>query len=66
MVGEGDSPAQRYALKRGAKDPWLSDLLLDALGIPAVQVPQSRTGRSTRITSVSFLDVFAYCYLDQG
>ena len=65
MVGEGDSPARRYSLKRGAKDPWLSDLLLDAVGIPAVQVRQSRTGRSTRITSVSFLDVFAYCYLDQ-
>lgn len=65
MVREGDSPARRYALKRGAKDPWLSDLLLDALGIPAIRVRQSRTGRSTRITSVSFLDVFAYCYLDQ-
>src|SRR3984957_1283010 len=65
MTEEDNSPARRYALKRGAKDPWLSDLLLDALGIPAVQVRQSRSSRSTRITSLSFLDVFAYCYLDQ-
>jgi len=45
--------------------PWISSLLLDALGIPAISVPASRSESSHRLTSVSFQDVFAYCYLDQ-
>ncbi len=65
LVGEGNETQHRYALRRGSKHPRLSDLLLDSLGIPAIRVPQSRTGRSHRLTSISFQDVFAYCYLDQ-
>jgi hypothetical protein len=64
-VQEGDRPQRRYGVRRQARDPWLSDLLLEALGIPSIEVRQSRTGRSTKVTSISFLDVFAYCYLDQ-
>lgn len=67
MAGEGDRPARRYALQRGARHPWLSDLLLDALGIPSLRVRQARSekSKSRKVTSISFEDVFAYCYLDQ-
>lgn len=67
MVGEGEEPARRYALQRGAKHPWLSALLLDALGIPSLRVRQARSekSKSRKVTSISFEDVFAYCYLDQ-
>jgi DNA repair exonuclease SbcCD ATPase subunit len=36
MVGEGDGHQRRYALDRRAKDPLLSERLLQALGIPVV------------------------------
>jgi AAA domain-containing protein len=66
-VSEGDQSLGEFALKAGSSKPWVSDLLLGALGIPSVRVPQARShrSRSHRITSVSFQDVFAYCYLDQ-
>lgn len=67
MAGEGDEPARRYALRRGARHPWLSDLLLNSLGIPSLRVKQARSEKSASrtVTSISFDDVFAYCYLDQ-
>jgi AAA domain len=66
LVGEGETPKSRHALKRPAKDPLLSERLLQALGIPVVRVRQARKDKkSTKLTSISFQDVFAYCYLDQ-
>jgi len=64
-VREGDEMPVEYSTSRGNKRPWISDLLFGALGIPSVQVPQSRSPKSHRLTSISFQDVFAYCYLDQ-
>jgi hypothetical protein len=64
-VRGGDGTPVEYSTLRGNKRPWVSDLLLGALGIPSVQVPQSRSSKSHRLTSISFQDVFAYCYLDQ-
>lgn len=64
-VREGGGTPVEYYTQRGNKRPWISDLLLGALGIPSVQVPQSRSSKSHRLTSISFQDVFAYCYLDQ-
>ncbi len=61
---EGRTPIE-YSIQRGNKRPWISDLLLDALGIPSIRVPQSRSTKSHKLTSISFQDVFAYCYLDQ-
>ena len=61
---EGGVPVE-HSTQRGNKRPWISDLLLGALGIPSVQVPQSRSSKSHLLTSISFQDVFAYCYLDQ-
>lgn len=61
---EGGAPVE-HSTQRGNKRPWISDLLLGALGIPSVQVPQSRSSKSHLLTSISFQDVFAYCYLDQ-
>jgi uncharacterized Zn finger protein (UPF0148 family) len=61
---EGRAPIE-YSIRRGNKRPWISDLLLDALGIPSIRVPQSRSKKSHKLTPISFLDVFAYCYLDQ-
>lgn len=66
LVGEADGLQRRHALKRPAKDPLLSDRLLQALGVPVVRVRQARKNKkSTKLTSISFQDVFAYCYLDQ-
>lgn len=64
-VREDGRAAVEYATQRGTKRPWISDLLLGALGIPSVQVPKSRSSKSHLLTSISFQDVFAYCYLDQ-
>lgn len=61
---DGGAPVE-HSTQRGNKRPWISDLLLGSLGIPSVQVPQSRSPKSHRLTSISFQDVFAYCYLDQ-
>lgn len=61
---EGGAPVE-HSTQRGTRRPWISDLLLGSLGIPCVQVPQSRSSKSHRLTSISFQDVFAYCYLDQ-
>lgn len=66
LVDEGNEYQRRHALKRPSKDPLLSDRLLLALGIPVVRVRQARKGKkSTKLTSISFQDVLAYCYLDQ-
>ena len=66
LVAEGDDPPRRHVLKRPAKGPLLSDRLLQALGIPVVRVRQARKDKkSTKLTTISFQDVFAYCYLDQ-
>jgi hypothetical protein len=66
LAGEDDELQRRHGLNRSAKDPLLSDRLLQALGIPVVRVRQARKDkRSTKLTSISFQDVFAYCYLDQ-
>jgi hypothetical protein len=65
QVSEGDDALGDYSARNGQKRPWISNLLLEALGIPAVRVPASRQRSSHRLTSISFQDVFAYCYLDQ-
>jgi hypothetical protein len=66
LVSEGDGPQRRHVLKRPSNDPLLSERLLRALGIPVVRVRQARKDKkSTKLTSISFQDVFAYCYLDQ-
>ncbi len=64
-VAEGDTVLGEFAASNGQKQPWISDLLLTALGIPTVRVPTSRTAKSHGLASISFQDVFAYCYLDQ-
>ena len=66
-VTEQDRPKRRYALKNGRADAWVSDLLLGCLGIPTVRVRSSRARnpKSHKLTSLSFLDVLAFCYLDQ-
>jgi len=64
-VREGEGAPIEYSIKRGRKRPWISDLLLDAVGIPSIRVPQSRSTKTHKLTSISFQDVFAYCYLDQ-
>lgn len=64
-VSEGDEVLGEFSINRGNKRPWLSNLLLESIGVPSVRVPQSRSGRSNKLTSISFQDVFAYCYLDQ-
>lgn len=64
-VSEGDAELGEFSTKNNQKRPWVSDLLLEALGIPTVRVPTSRSSKSHRLTSVSFQDVLAYCYLDQ-
>lgn len=64
-VREDDGAPIEHSVKRQKKRPWISDLLMDALGIPSVKVPRSRSSKSHKLTSISFQDVFAYCYLDQ-
>jgi hypothetical protein len=65
-VGDGNGPARTYQTTRqGTRYPVLGDWLLGQLGIPVVQVAKSRAGRSNELTSISFADVFNYCYLDQ-
>ncbi len=65
-VSDGDGPARTYqTMRQGTRYPVLGDWLLGQLGIPVVQVAKSRTGRSNELTSISFADVFNYCYLDQ-
>jgi hypothetical protein len=58
-------PVGTYATVAGRTADPISDLLLDALGIPALRVPRSRqrpTGASSRLT---FFDVYTYIYLNQ-
>lgn len=64
-VSEGDNPLGEFSAKKCKSRPWISDLLLTALGIPVIRVPSSRSANSHRLTSISFQDVFAYSYLDQ-
>lgn len=64
-VREDSRAPIEYSIHRGNNRPWISDLLLDALEIPSIRVPQSRSTKSHKLTSISFQDVFAYCYLDQ-
>jgi hypothetical protein len=64
-VREGDGAPIDHSVKRQKKRPWISDLLMDALGIPSIKVPRSRSPKSHKLTSISFQDVFSYCYLDQ-
>lgn len=65
-VSDGNGPARIYQTTRqGTRYPVLGDWLLGQLGIPVVQVARSRAGRSNELTSISFADVFNYCYLDQ-
>jgi hypothetical protein len=66
MVSDGNGPARTFQTKRqGTRYPVLGDWLLGQLGIPVVQVAKSRAGRSNELASISFADVFNYCYLDQ-
>lgn len=64
-VSDGDRALGEFSTKNGQARPWISDLLLNALGIPSIRVPSSRSSKSHRLTSISFQDVLAYCYLDQ-
>lgn len=64
-VSEGEKPLGQFSTKNGQSRPWISSLLLNALDIPEVRVPASRSKSSHRLTTISFQDVFAYCYLDQ-
>lgn len=64
-VSEGDRALGEFSTNNGQTRPWISDLLLGALGIPSIRVPASRSSKSHRLTSVSFQDILAYCYLDQ-
>lgn len=64
-VSEGDRALGEFSTSNGQTRPWISDLLLGALGIPSIRVPASRSSKSHRLTSVSFQDILAYCYLDQ-
>jgi len=65
-VSDGNGPARTFqTTRKGGKYPVLGDWLLGELGIPVVRVAKSRTGRSNELTSISFADVFNYCYLDQ-
>jgi hypothetical protein len=64
-VSEGDLSLGEFSVQNGQPRPWISSLLLEALGIPAIRVPSSRKGKSTRLHALSFQDVFAYCYLDE-
>lgn len=42
-----------------------SDYLLEAVGVPSVQVPRSLVAPSEELTRITFNDVFSYLYLDQ-
>lgn len=64
-VSEGDRALGEFSTSNGQTRPWISELLLGALGIPSIRVPASRSSKSHRLTSVSFQDILAYCYLDQ-
>ena len=65
-VSDRNGPARTYQTTRqGTRYPVLGDWLLGQLGIPVVQVAKSRAGRSNELASISFADVFNYCYLDQ-
>jgi AAA domain len=64
-VSEGDALLGEYSTKNSKSRPWISDLLLQGLDIPRVRIPASKSSKSHQLTSVSFQDLFAYCYLDQ-
>ncbi len=64
-VTEGDLGLGEFSARNSKSRPWISDLLLGALGVPRVRVPTSKSEKSHRLTSISFQDLFAYCYLDQ-
>lgn len=66
VVSDAVNPARTFTLNASVKRwPLLGDWLLERLGIPVVRVAQSRTGKSNRLTRISFADVFAYCDLNQ-
>lgn len=54
-----------FSTQSGQSRPWISKFLLDLLEIPSIRVPKSRTGSSHQLSSLSFQDLFAYCFLDQ-
>jgi hypothetical protein len=64
-VDEAGVPRRTFGVNNGMSDPWLSGFLLQALGIPRVRVPKSRTQRSHDLVALSFQDVLTFCYLDQ-
>lgn len=48
-----------------APDGPYSAFLLDAMNIPVVKIKEAPTKENTRSTTLSFRDIFKYCYLDQ-
>ncbi len=64
-VVEGERSLGEFALKSGTRRRALSDLLLEAVGIPAVRVPKGRRSRTHELVPISFQDVLSFCYLDQ-
>jgi DNA repair exonuclease SbcCD ATPase subunit len=54
-----------YSTVAGRINAPISDLLLGALGIPALRVPRSRTRPTSASSRLTFFDVYAYLYLDQ-
>lgn len=58
----------KYAPSYGdAEGPagYLSDFLLDSIGLPNIKIRQAPTKTDTKMIQLSFRDIFKYCYLDQ-
>ena len=58
-------PLGTYATTAGRTNAPISDVLLEALGIPALRIPRSRLRPTSASSRLSFFDTYAYLYLAQ-
>jgi len=61
-VSEPDLPV-RYTVAGQPGVPTVSSLLLEKLGIPALRIPTTRTGRNAGTVALTFQTVLSYIYL---
>lgn len=65
MDEEGNEVAAGAPVRQREGERSVSDILLAALGIPALRMPRSRRRASSATSAITFNDVFAYLYLEQ-
>lgn len=66
MVGtDGYELAAGAPVRQRVGERSVSDILLDALGIPALRIPRSRQRASGATTAITFNDLYSYLYVEQ-